>query len=42
MQFTPDSDISSAYVWIAAPAGTNIDIQFRVQVENCRIWWCFR
>lgn len=34
MQFTPDSDISSAYVWIAAPAGTNIDIQFRVQVEK--------
>lgn len=34
MQFTPNSDISSAYVWIAAPAGTNIDIQFRVQVEK--------
>lgn len=34
MQFTPDSDISSAYVWIAAPAGTNIDIQFRFQVEK--------
>lgn len=34
VQFTPDSDISSAYVWIAAPAGTNIDIQFRVQVEK--------
>lgn len=34
MQFTPDSDISSAYVWIAAPVGTNIDIQFRVQVEK--------
>lgn len=34
MQFTPDSDISSAYVWITAPAGTNIDIQFRVQVEK--------
>ncbi len=34
MQFTPDSDISRAYVWIAAPAGTNIDIQFRVQVEK--------
>lgn len=34
MQFTPDSDISSAYVWIAAPVGTNIDIQFRIQVEK--------
>lgn len=34
MQFTPGSDISSAYVWITAPAGTNIDIQFRVQVEK--------
>lgn len=34
MQFTPDSDISSAYVWITAPVGTNIDIQFRVQVEK--------
>lgn len=34
MQFTPGSDISSAYVWIMAPAGTNIDIQFRVQVEK--------
>ena len=34
MQFTPGSDISSAYVWITAPTGTNIDIQFRVQVEK--------
>lgn len=34
VQFTPKSDISSAYIWIDAPIGTNIDIQFMIQVEK--------
>lgn len=34
VQFTPKSDISSAYIWIYAPIGTNIDIQFMIQVEK--------
>lgn len=34
VQFTPKSDISSAYICIDAPIGTNIDIQFMIQVEK--------
>lgn len=34
VQFTPKSDISSAYIWIDSPIGTNIDIQFMAQVEK--------
>lgn len=34
VQFTPKSDISSAYIRIDAPIGTNIDIQFMIQVEK--------
>lgn len=34
VQFTPKSDISSAYIWIDTQIGTNIDIQFMIQVEK--------
>lgn len=34
VQFTPKKDTTGVYVWIEQPTGTNIDIQFRIQLEK--------
>lgn len=34
VQFTPKKDTTEVYVWIEQSTGTNIDIQFRIQLEK--------
>ena len=34
VQFTPEKDTTKGYVWIEQPIGTDIDIQFRIQLEK--------